>query len=196
MTYKQPVKRGRGRHELIASTLRSIASRGLHATTLRDIAAGAGLSLGSTTYHFPDRAALMVGALEEHVTDTERVIAAADVISRERRDARTDGGVHSALTALLADRDRVLIRHELRLEATRDPEYRDLHVRSRAVVRRIVASALRAEGQAVSDAAVNALATALEDAAIEAAVDDEDPASFTAAMTTHLDEVFAARIAG
>ncbi|MGJ0121681.1 TetR/AcrR family transcriptional regulator [Williamsia sp. MIQD14] len=193
MPSKQLVRRGRGRHELIASTVRLIASRGLHATTLRDIAAGAGLSLGSTTYHFPDRDALMLGAFEAHVTDTEGVVDDALADGSEPRDVRTDGGVRSALGALLADRNQVLIRHELRLEATRDPRCRELYARSRDAVGRIVAGALRAGHQPADTTAVSVLAAALEEAAIEAAVVHAEAAAFTAAMTAHLDRQFAAQ---
>lgn len=187
MTYKHPVQRGRGRHELIAATLRLIAQQGLHATTLRDIAADAGLSLGSTTYHFAARDSLMTGALEVHVAATEHLVDQAVAVSRERRDACADGGVHLAVTALLADRAQVIIRHELRLEATRNPAYRELHARSRAAVRRAVAVSRS------TAAAVNTLAAALEEAAIEAAVDHGDPATFAVAMTGHLDQVFTTR---
>lgn len=195
MTYKHPVKRGRGRHELIAATLRLIAQQGLHATTLRDIAADSRLSLGSTTYHFADRDSLMVGALEVHVADTEQLVDHAVTISREQRDVRADGGVHSVVAALLADRAQVIIRNELRLEATRNTAYREFHARSRDAIRRALADALLVDSRPTA-AAVDQLAAALEDAAIEAAIDHRDPGTFTAAMTGQLDEMFANRIAG
>jgi len=195
VTYKHPVKRGRGRHELIAATLRLIAQQGLHATTLRDIAADSRLSLGSTTYHFADRDSLMAGALEVHVADTEHLVDQAVATSREQRDVRADGGVHSVVAALLADRAQVIIRHELRLEATRTTAYRELHARSRAALRRALSSALLVDSRPTEEA-VDQFAAALEETAIEAAIANRDPAKFAAAMTGHLDEKFANRIAG
>ena len=68
---------------LLDATLRLIGDRGLHAITLREVAGAAGLSLGSTTYHFADRDALLIAALSrfaDSVTDQcDEAIAAADL---------------------------------------------------------------------------------------------------------------------
>lgn len=186
MTQKQPIKRGTGRTELIAATLRLIASRGLHAVTLRDIAGESGLSLGSTTYHFADRAALMRAAIAEYVADVESLVTDAVDTSKKRRDVRTDGGVHAATRRLFADRRQVLIRSELRLEATRDDALHELHLRCRDAVQMLVTALLRAEQQPAGAGVVWAAVAALDVAAIDIASQYRDATEFAAAMSTHL----------
>lgn len=190
MTRKQPVKRGTGRNELIAATLRLIADRGLHAVTLRDVAGESRLSLGSTTYHFADRTALMRAAITEYVADVESLVTDAADTSRKRRDVQADGGVHAAMRRLFTDRRQVLIRAELRLEATRDDALRELHLRCRDAVQTLVAAVLGAGQQPACAHAVWAAMAAMDTAAVDTAGDRRDPAEFAAAMNTYLAEAF------
>lgn len=186
------LQRGLGRGALMAGTLRLISSRGIHAITMRDIAAESGLSLGSTTYHFTDRAALLAAALGVYVSDTEKIVDDALATSRKQRDPRAAGGVHSAIAALFADRQAVMIRYELRLEATRDDTLRDLHARSAQSIRRLIAAALRADRRSTSIASVGAVIADLEAAAIDAAITHREPTAFTAATTTQLAKALSA----
>ncbi len=193
MIQRQRVKRGTGRDELIAAALRLIADRGLHAVTMRDIAGKAGLSLGSTTYHFADRAELIRAAFAVYVADVESLVTEAVATSRKRRDVRADGGVHAALRRLFTDRRQVLVRSELRLEATRDDVLHELHRRCREAVQALVAAALRAEHQpAGADAVWVALAT-LDAAAVDTAGDHHDPVEFAASMDAYLAGAFDVR---
>ena len=193
MTQKHPVKRGTGRSELIAATLRLIASRGLHAVTLREIADASRLSLGSTTYHFADRTALMRAAIGDYVADVESLITDAADTSRKRPDVQVDGGVHAAMQRLFTDRRQVLIRSELRLEATRDAALHELHLRCRDAVHALVAAVLSTEHQPVGAHAAWAAVAALDTAAIDTAGDRRDPDEFAAAMDTYLAEAFDVR---
>jgi AcrR family transcriptional regulator len=54
-----------GAQRLVDAALRVIADQGLHATTLRAVAEAAGLSLGSTTYFFPSKAAIIHAAFNQ-----------------------------------------------------------------------------------------------------------------------------------
>lgn len=49
---------------MLDAALHLIAQRGLHALTMREIAQHAGMSLGSTSYHFTDRDQLLEAALQ------------------------------------------------------------------------------------------------------------------------------------
>src|SRR5438270_2977098 len=55
------------RARLLASTRRCIATRGLAATTSRDITAGAGANLAAITYHFGSKDRLVAAALLEEL---------------------------------------------------------------------------------------------------------------------------------
>lgn len=63
-TPRERVPRGAGRTALLDSALQLIAERGLHALTMREVANHAGMSLGSTSYHFTDRDHLLEAALQ------------------------------------------------------------------------------------------------------------------------------------
>jgi len=196
MIPRRTVKRGTGRGALITATLRLIAQQGLHATTLRDIAGEAGLSLGSTTYHYADRAALLRAAFTQYVADTECLVADAVDTSMRWRNLGTDGGVHPAMRDLFTTRRQVLIRAELRLEATRDTAMHELHLRCRDSVQMLVAVVMGAGHQpAGAEAAWTALAE-LDAAAIDTAGDRRDPTEFAAAMHTYLADAFDVRAAG
>jgi AcrR family transcriptional regulator len=54
-----------GAQRLVDAALKVIAEQGLHATTLRAVADAADLSLGSTTYFFPSKAAIIHAAFNQ-----------------------------------------------------------------------------------------------------------------------------------
>ncbi len=186
MTERQRVKRGTGRNELIAATLRLIASRGLHAVSLREIADESRLSLGSTTYHFADRTALMRTAIAEYVADVESLVADAVDTSRKRRAVQVDGGLHAAMRHLFADRRQVLIRAELRLEATRDDALHELHLRCRDAVQSLVAAVLHQ----TAGARDTWVAVAVLDAVTIDTAGDRDAADFAAEVHSYLADAF------
>lgn len=160
---------------------------------MRDISGESGLSLGSTTYHFADRAALLRAAFVVYVADVESLVTAAVATSRKRRDVQADGGVHAALRTLFTERRQVLVRSELRLEASRDDVLHELHRRCREAIRALVAAALRAEHQPAGADAVWAALAALDTAAIDTACDHHDPVEFAAAMHAYLAGAFDVR---
>jgi AcrR family transcriptional regulator len=66
-------KRGTGRDALLNAAMQLISDRGLQGLTMRDIATVAEMSLGLTTYHFPDKDALLRETLQRFVdTEVER----------------------------------------------------------------------------------------------------------------------------
>lgn len=170
--------RGGGRDALLVATLDLIAAHGLHTVTMRDISAHAGLALGSTTYHFDDRAALLTAALTRYVADTERDVD--DALGAG--GGRDRGAVQSAIAAIFANRRQVLLRHELRLQATRDRTHRGLHSRTTHALRRLISAALPV-GSAFD--ASSALAV-LDTTAMHLAIDHHDPDDYAGVMTGHL----------
>lgn len=69
-----------GREVLLAAAKRSLVERGWGATTVRDVAATAGVSHAAIGYHFGSRDALMTEALIDAVADLGREVATTDAV--------------------------------------------------------------------------------------------------------------------
>jgi len=80
-------KRDATRRKLLARALKLFQQRGVEATTMRDIAKAAGLSLGATYYHFPSKDALVFAFYEDTQTELELVALTARGDLRERLGA-------------------------------------------------------------------------------------------------------------
>ncbi len=181
------IPRGQCRGQILSTTLTAIALRGIHGLTLRDIAADAGVSLGSTTYHFPSRAMLIDAALTTHVGHTEAIVDAA--ASASHGPHRSD--VHAALLDLFADRDRVLVRNELHLVAARAGDHVELYHRSLVAITTLVVAAHRTAGRPDHGLTVWNTIADLEMTATDTAVHHSRPTDFTAEMTAHITANFA-----
>ncbi len=75
-----------------------IAERGLHATTIRDIAAAGGVAVGTVTYHFSGIEEVLAGVLEDETTGYSAAIwsrAATAVTGLDGLTALIDGLVAS-----------------------------------------------------------------------------------------------------
>ncbi len=77
-------KRDTTRRVLLERALGLFQDRGVEATTMRDIARAAGLSLGAAYYYFPSKEALVFAFYEENQAAIELVAARADGTVRER----------------------------------------------------------------------------------------------------------------
>lgn len=119
---------------IIAAARDVIAERGLHATTVRDIAAAADVAVGTVTYHFSGIAEVLAGVLEAEMADYSAPVMSAAADAGTAADALrilTDG--------LLASGDRAVQHWKLWLDfwalAAHYPHYsqwqsqvyRDLH---------------------------------------------------------------------
>jgi AcrR family transcriptional regulator len=119
---------------ILEATIRLIARGGLRAVSHRAIEAEAGLSHGSTTYHFGNRQNIVdavLAHLAEHDTRTvtharQALSAEPSVDSSAERDADIDiDQVADLMVALISgDTDHALARYELMLEVARRPELR------------------------------------------------------------------------
>jgi AcrR family transcriptional regulator len=77
-------KRDATRRRLLERALKLFQQRGVEATTMRDIARAAGLSLGAAYYYFPSKDALVFSFYEDNQRDMEQVAAGATGTLRER----------------------------------------------------------------------------------------------------------------
>ncbi|RCV53588.1 TetR family transcriptional regulator [Marinitenerispora sediminis] len=126
--------------------MRLIASRGLRGLTHRAVDQAAGLPPGSTSYHARTRARLIEVTLRR-MADEEGVLEESVLMTADH-DLGTlaDLVAEFTHTAIHRDRDRMLARYELALEATRRPELRPLYDRVGARFRALARTVARALG--------------------------------------------------
>lgn len=117
-------------------TLALAGSRGL---THRAVDRAAGLPLGSTSYYFRSRADLLRAAVDR--------LAELDsaALQLEDGDSLADDLARVVDQFLTSERDRVLARYELALEAVRRPELRELMDTGTRRVRHAIAERLRVQ---------------------------------------------------
>ena len=149
-TRRATVTRGTGRDVLLDATLKLIGDRGLHAITLREVADAAGLSLGSTTYHFADRDALMLAALGRYA---DSVVSRCDaaLVKAELETASPRALMRSVFedfSASYCEPTRMLAQLEMYTEAARNPAVAEISERCLTAYRGLL---LRAFGIAGLD---------------------------------------------
>lgn len=116
---------------ILDAAITVIAAHGLTGLTHRAVDVRAGLPLGSSSYYFPRRAALLEGTTTRLAERLERESEAlrlsfADLVASGRRDEALDL-VSGALAACAEDeRALLLARVELALAAARDPALREV----------------------------------------------------------------------
>ncbi|BBJ46069.1 hypothetical protein SSPO_087870 [Streptomyces antimycoticus] len=124
------------RAELIADTaLGLLAERGMRGLTHRAVDEAAGLPLGSTSNHARTRAALLKTAVRR-LAQREAEVLTPDEMPRSAGAARNGADPVAELAdalslalhrSLTAQRDLLIARYELALEATRRPELREFY---------------------------------------------------------------------
>jgi AcrR family transcriptional regulator len=88
-------KRDATRRTLLERALELFQKRGVEATTMRDIARAAGLSLGAAYYYFPSKEALVFAFYEENQARVEELAITATGSVRERLGAIFHGKLDS-----------------------------------------------------------------------------------------------------
>lgn len=133
---------------MLDAALWLIGEQGLHAVTMRDVAGRAGVSLGSASYHFPDREALMVAALKAFATEE---IERCDAVIAAWQDRELPA--ETILAAMIAEVERTFTRPgvavaqlELYVAASRNPTLAETARDCIAAYERLVARALVATG--------------------------------------------------
>ncbi len=172
-TRRATVTRGTGRDVLLDATLRLIGERGLHAITLREVADAAGLSLGSTTYHFADREALMLAALSRFADSVVMQCDAALV--RARLEAGSPRGlmrsVFEDFGKSYCEPTRMLAQLELYTEAARNPAVAEISARCLDAYRGLLTHAFAIAGLSADEARtrVNRILTYADGLAVQSA---------------------------
>lgn len=131
------------RDRILRTTLELIGREGIAAVTNRSVAAAAGVSLGSLTYHFESQVDLLRESLLLFVgEEVERLEAiAADMRSR-RPSVEEVAGEVERIVEESANRTQQLAEVELHLRAARDPELRDASRRCFEAYEGVAATAL------------------------------------------------------
>jgi AcrR family transcriptional regulator len=135
------------RERMLRATLQLIASGGIAAVSNRRVAAAAGVSLGSLTYHFDTQTQLLRESLllyvEEETTRREQI---ARDLAREKPGVEQLAQTVAQLAAIPSDIPRQIAELELHLHAARDPELRDASHRCFQAHEQIATAALTALG--------------------------------------------------
>ena len=135
------------RRQILHATLELIERSGVEAVTHRAVGEASGVPLGSVTYYFPTKDALLREALEcwvaEEVARLEEVTAA---IEREQLAPEDAAARWSEL--LRGNDPHQVSQFDLYLQAARNPELRDVAASAFAAYERVTAAALRAAGLA------------------------------------------------
>ncbi len=134
------VSYGAGRQALLEAAIRVVASEGLRGLTYRSVAAEAGVTYGSVTYHFGDWNTLVEEALSLSV---ERSIEGSELRSAH---AGFDDFAASLASFVEADPDTQAFQFELALEARRRPELLPVIERIYETYRSAVREALSRNG--------------------------------------------------
>jgi DNA-binding transcriptional regulator YbjK len=152
------------RHQLVEAALHVVAEHGLRGLTHRAVDRRAGLPEGSCSAYLRTRRALQA-ALTEHVAGT--LARDVDMLTEDLRAHAPgdDRGVELTgrlFRRWLDERELLLARVELSLEASRDPELAALLASWRARLVAAVAGLLAARGRARSDVVAEALVASFD----------------------------------
>lgn len=135
------------RERILRTTLALIGRDGIAALSNRRIAAQAGVSLGSLTYHFPSQASLLRESLLLYVGEEVARLEAVAADLRTRRPHPSREEIAAEVQRLLAEsatRSEPLAELELHLRAARDPELQEASRRCFAAYQGLAAAALEA----------------------------------------------------
>jgi AcrR family transcriptional regulator len=91
-------KRDATRRKLLSKALALFQKRGVEATTMRDIAKAAGLSLGAAYYYFPSKDALVFAYYEDNEAEQAELARNATGTARERLGAILHGKLEAIRT--------------------------------------------------------------------------------------------------
>ena len=160
----------RVRDAIVAATVRIAAREGVAAVTHRRLAAEAGVSLSSTTYHFASK--------DEIVGEALRRVAALEIERVAQGAAELEGhpdipSFVDALVEWLAEQlrgdGRLVVRagYHLQLEAAGRPELEEIHLAWGAAVRRLAEHVLELAGARRPQIDATILATAIDGLRLE-----------------------------
>jgi DNA-binding transcriptional regulator YbjK len=135
------------RQRILHATLRLIGEHGLGAVSNRQVAAAAGVALGSLTYHFPSQVQLLRESLLLHVAEeVERLDGIAAELRGSKHSVAEVAAEVEDVVRRSADSFEPIAELELHLQAARDPELQEASARCFAAYEDFAAAALEALG--------------------------------------------------
>ncbi len=137
------------RQRILRTTFELIGREGIGALSNRRIAAVAGVSLGSLTYHFPSQAVLLRESLNLYVTEEVARLEAITSELHSRRPPPSPGRLATEIQLIAAEsilRPQPLAELELYLQAARDPTLQQASQRCFAAYEGLAAAAFTALG--------------------------------------------------
>ncbi|HSD81522.1 MAG TPA: TetR family transcriptional regulator [Solirubrobacteraceae bacterium] len=157
------------RGAIVAATVRLIGRGGVDAVTHRAVAAEAGVSLSSTTYHFGSRDEIVDAALRRVAErELERLASAADALGGQPDLPSLAHAIGRWLAEQLAeDEDVVRAGYHLQLEAARRPALQDIHLAWGHAVIELAERVLGEAGSPQPDADARILAAAIDGLRLE-----------------------------
>jgi DNA-binding transcriptional regulator YbjK len=120
----------RVRDAIVAATVRIVAADGVAAVTHRRVAAEAGVSLSSTTWHFAAKADILVAALRWTASrEVARIAAIAARLGAEAFSSEAWAGELAdwVMEQVSADRDTTVALYRLQIELIGRPEAVEVH---------------------------------------------------------------------
>jgi DNA-binding transcriptional regulator YbjK len=120
---------GRVREAIVAATVRIAAREGVSAVTHRRVAAEAGVALSSTTWHFADKADILIAALRWTARrEVENIAAIAERLDGDfDPDAWADELSDWLLEQVRREREIAVALYRLQIELLGRPEARAVH---------------------------------------------------------------------
>ena len=137
------------RERILRTTFELVGQDGIGALSNRRIAAAAGVSLGSLTYHFPAQAVLLRESLNLYVTEEVARLEAITAELHSRRPAPSPRRLAAEIQRIAAEsilRPQPLAELELYLQAARDPALQQASQRCFAAYEGLAAAAFEAMG--------------------------------------------------
>jgi DNA-binding transcriptional regulator YbjK len=118
------------REAIVSATVRIVAQDGVAAVTHRRVAAAAGVSLSSTTWHFAAKSDILIAALRWTARrEVERITRIAERLGDADFDSAAWAGELAdwVVEQVSADRDLTVALYRLQIELIGRPEAQDLH---------------------------------------------------------------------
>lgn len=134
------------RGSLLDAAAKVIAERGYRGASVNAVVARAGLSKGTFYWHFKTKDDLLFALLEERIDRPVRDLTELLTRAPAEHDMAPEAS-RQFLDLLERERETIVLEHEYRSLALRDPELRARYLKRRAALRAALAAALDARAQ-------------------------------------------------
>ena len=155
----------RMREAIVAATVRVVAREGVSAVTHRRVAAEAGVSLSSTTWHFADKGDILIAALRWTAgREVARISAIAERLGTEEFDpaAWAEALADWLLEQVRRERDVAVALYRLQIELLGRPEALQVHEDWDASLRTLGERVLASSGTITPDLDIRLVVAALD----------------------------------